>query len=154
MEHNDDYRFARVDEAIRKLADVSTDLSKAIAVLDQRTIHVEKQIDTTVTLIERRRDLIDAKISELVADVHSLEDKLKKEVKDIADYEHQNLKDHAESERALFSKQLDEHNKQLEDTQKKIWLIEKGVWVGGGAAAILGFIVSAALGLFHITISH
>ena len=139
MEPINDYRFARIDEAIRKLADVSTDLSKAIAVLDHRITHTEKQIDTIATLIERRRDAIDAKIAEIVNDLYVIEDKIKER-------ESQNLKEHTESERKLYDVQITE-------MQNKIWLIEKGIWVGSGAAAILGVIISAALGLFHITVN-
>ena len=51
-----DYRNNRMEDAIEKLTEVSSDLNKVIAVHEQRLNQQEKQMGNLETVVERRRE--------------------------------------------------------------------------------------------------
>ena len=96
----DELRFAKIDEAIQRLAVVSADLSKMLAVHDQRIGQQEKASDNLITSIERRRSEVDERFKDL-------QQSIKEELRDM---------------RANSTKQHEEQNEKIEGIQRYIWM--------------------------------
>ena len=62
---DEESRFYKIDDAIQRLATVSADLSKMLAVHEQRLDTQEKAADTLSASLEKRRDEVDAKFKDL-----------------------------------------------------------------------------------------
>jgi chromosome segregation ATPase len=58
----EEYRFAKIDDAIQRLASVANDLSKILAVHEQRIIQQEKTSDNITEILEKRREELDEKL--------------------------------------------------------------------------------------------
>jgi len=58
----EEYRFTKIDDAIQRLAQVANDLSKILAVHEQRIIQQEKTADNITDLVEKRREELEEKI--------------------------------------------------------------------------------------------
>ena len=62
---DEESRFYKIDDAIQRLATVSADLSKMLAVHEQRLDTQEKAAVNLSASLEKRRDEVDAKFKEL-----------------------------------------------------------------------------------------
>ena len=60
-----DRRQSRVEDAIERLTDISSNLNKMIAVHDQRLTQQEKDSDTLHDTVEKRREEVESKIKEV-----------------------------------------------------------------------------------------
>jgi carboxyl-terminal processing protease len=60
-----DYRNNRMEDAIEKLTEVSSDLNKVIAVHEQRLNQQEKQMGNLETVVERRREESEIKLKDV-----------------------------------------------------------------------------------------
>lgn len=94
---NEDQRFSKIDDAIQRLAIVSSDISKMIAVHEQRLMQQEKQTDIIVSLLETRRKDVDYKIAEVYDTIKTENKAIIDEIKKSSEYvsnqnELQNLK--------------------------------------------------------------
>lgn len=58
-------RFSKIDDAIQRLASVSADLSKMLAVHEQRLTQQEKSTDHIALMLEKRREDLDSKLKEV-----------------------------------------------------------------------------------------
>ena len=58
-------RFSKIDDAIQRLAVVSSDLSKMLAVQEHRLTQQEKSTDHIAFLIEKRREDLETKLKEV-----------------------------------------------------------------------------------------
>jgi preprotein translocase subunit Sss1 len=58
----EDYRFTKIDDAIQRLASVANDLSKILAVHEQRIIQQEKNSDNIIDVLEKRREELEEKL--------------------------------------------------------------------------------------------
>ena len=96
----EDLRFAKIDDAIQRLAVVSADLSKMLAVHELRLDTQEKASDSLIASIEKRREEIDARFRDFQHDIY---DQLKT-IKDNSTIQHS------------------EQNKKIEGLQKYIWM--------------------------------
>lgn len=107
-----DQRFNRIDDAIGRLATVSADLSKILAVQDQRLITCEKTMENMILSTDRRRDQVDAVINNLYNDIR----------KEIA------------ASRENTGKQHIEQNEKIDKIQRMIY-------IAMGGATVMGFIL-------------
>ena len=113
-------RFSKIDDAIQRLAQVSADLSKMMAVQDQRLIQQEKGADLLAKLVENRRIEVEDKI-DLVYNSFRTEDRqILDELKDMKD---------------TVNKQHDEQNDRINKIEKLIWMVS-------GGAAVLGYLIN------------
>lgn len=117
-----EHRLSKIDDAIQRLAYVSSDLSKMLAVQEQRLSQQEKSTDHIAYLVEKRREDLESKLKEVY-------DTMKEEDSAILD----------EIKRA--SKSSDEHHSRIE---AKVSKLEKLVLLATGSAMTVGFILGMA----------
>lgn len=118
-----DPRFTKIDEAIQRLAAIAADISKMMAVHEQRITQQEKFIETMNGMMEKRRDVVDEKFEQVYKTIK---------------IETERLKESMEATREAAKKEHEDQNKKIESLQKFIWMA-----VGGGSAA--GFLINSAL---------
>lgn len=96
----EDSRFAKIDEAIQRLAGVAADVSKMLAVHEQKINYQEKTIDSLVASFEKRRGEIDERFKDM----------------------HDDLRLEVQTSRNNSKVQHDEQNTKIEALQKYIWM--------------------------------
>ena len=96
----EDARFAKIDEAIQRLAGVAADVSRMLAVHEQKISYQEKTIDNLIATFEKRRDEIDERFKDM----------------------HDDLRTELQVNRANSKSQHDEQNIKIESLQKYIWM--------------------------------
>lgn len=125
---SDELRFSKIDDAIQRLAAVSADLSKMLAVQEQRLTQQEKSTDQISYLLEKRREDLDSKLKDVY-------DTMRKE-------------DGAILEEIKKSRQAsDEHHEKLE---AKVTKLEKLAIMVTGSAVTVGFILGMVEKYFKI----
>lgn len=121
----------RVEESLRRLADVSQNVSEMIAVQENRLSTQEKIIQHLITIMETRQKEFQASEKNIEQQIEKLETEIYKEL---------------ETNHKELIKQLIEHreetNAQFNSIQSKFANMEKFVWVISGGAAVVGFILS------------
>lgn len=96
----EDSRFAKIDEAIQRLAGVAADVSKMLAVHEQKITYQEKTIDNLIASFEKRRNEIDERFKDM----------------------HSDLRSELHTSRDNSKLQHDEQNTKIESLQKYIWM--------------------------------
>lgn len=96
----EDARFAKIDEAIQRLAGVAADVSKMLAVHEQKISYQEKTIDNLIASFEKRRGEIDERFKDM----------------------HDDLRTELQVNRLNSKAQHDEQNVKIEALQKYIWM--------------------------------
>ena len=96
----EDLRFTKIDEAIQRLAGVAADVSKMLAVHEQKINYHEKSIDNIIASVEKRREEIDNRFKEI----------------------HDDLRTELQTNRINSKAQHDEQNIKIEALQKYIWM--------------------------------
>lgn len=96
----EDSRFAKIDEAIQRLASVAADVSRMLAVHEQKISYQEKTIDNLIASFEKRRDEIDERFKDM----------------------HDDLRTELQVNRVNSKTQHDEQNVKIEALQKYIWM--------------------------------
>lgn len=100
MSAQEEARFAKIDEAIQRLAGVAADVSKMLAVHEQKINYQEKTIDNLLTSFEKRRAEIDNRFKEM----------------------HDDLRAELHTSRENSKNQHNEQNVKIEAIQKYIWM--------------------------------
>lgn len=126
---DEDYKFNKIDDAIQKLAVVASDLSRMLAVHEQRLAQQEKASDSIGNLMEKRREEIDKKFQEV--------------------YETIREEDHAVLEEIKKSREASD--KQHKSLDEKISKMEKMIWMAIGGGVTVGFILSMVVNYFKMT---
>lgn len=106
-------RQMKIEDAIAKLTEISSDLNKMIAVHELRISQQEKLTDGIEIILEKRRDEFEARMKEVYATIE-------KEDKGV----------------------LEEINNSYEKLSKKISDMEKMMWVYVGGMGVLAFVVA------------
>lgn len=121
-------RFSKIDDAIQRLASVSADLSRMLAVQEQRLTQQEKSTDQITFMLERRREDLENKLKEV--------------------YETMREEDGAILEEIKKSRQAsDEHHLRLE---AKVTKLERLALLVTGSAITVGFILGMVEKYFKI----
>ena len=113
-------RQSKIEDAITKLTEISSDLNKMIAVHELRLTHQEKSMDTLEDMLERRREEADDKLKTVYETMRS-EDRLV-----IAE----------------IAKLREEGEDQFEQLSKKIQGMEKMMYIYMGAFTVIAFILA------------
>ena len=125
---SDEVRFSKIDDAIQRLASVSADLSKMLAVHEHRLSQQEKSTDQISFLIEKRREDLESKLKEV--------------------YETMRIEDSAILEEIKKSRKAsDEHYERLE---AKVTKLERLALLVTGSAITVGFLLGMAEKYFKI----
>ena len=121
-------RFSKIDDAIQRLAGVAADLSKRLAVQEQRLSPQEKEADLLSKLVEERR-------KEFNNEINSVYDTFRREDGAII----------AEI-KATSSKSQTAH----EELNQKINKIEKLIWMVTGGGIAFGYLLSFIANYYKI----
>ena len=108
-----EFRQAKIEDAITKLTEISSDLNKMVAVHELRITQQEKMTDSIEIILEKRRDEVEAK--------------------------EEAIYDTIEKEKMEFTRKMDES---FQSVSKKIDALEKMMWVYGGGFALAAFIIA------------
>jgi RecA-family ATPase len=109
----------RLESAIERLADISTDLKAMLAAHEQRLNQSEKDTSVLFKLAENRRKEYDTKIDEVYTHMNEKDDKILAEIK---------------AHREASAK---EH----ESLSKRITVLEKYIWLAIGGATVISSIM-------------
>jgi DNA anti-recombination protein RmuC len=120
MASNDEPRFSKIEEAIARLSNIASDLSKMLAVQDQRIQQQEKFSDSIGSLLEKRRDEVDKKFENVYKAIKDGDDTILDEMKKTAEV----------------------GQKQMTALDAKISKLEKWSWMVIGGAVALGYGIS------------
>jgi chromosome segregation ATPase len=109
----------RIEAAIERLTDISSDLKSMIAVQDNRISQHEKQAEAVEIKLEKRREELDQKLKDVYDTIRSQDQAILTEIKAIRE----------------------EHNKHYECLNNKFNTVQKFIWmaIGGGVAVGYGF---------------
>jgi hypothetical protein len=111
--------MTRIESAIERLTDISSDLKSMIAVQETRISQNEKQAEAVEIKLEKRREELDIKLKDVYDTIRSQDQAILTEIKAIRE----------------------EHNKHYECLNEKFNTIQKFIWmsIGGGVALGYGF---------------
>jgi uncharacterized coiled-coil protein SlyX len=116
--NQDEARFNKLEEAITKMSDVASDMSKMLAVHEQRLNQQEKLSDSIGSKLEKRNDEVDKKFDQVYDAIKAGDDAIITEMKKIAE---------------IRAGQLFELNEKISKLEKWRWMV-----VGGAMAAGYG----------------
>jgi hypothetical protein len=113
----DEIRFNKLEEAISKMSDVASDMSKMLAVHEQRIQQQEKLSDSIGTKLEKRNDEVDKKFDQVYDAIRQGDNSIITEMKKIAEI----------------------RENQFADLNEKITKLEKWRWMVVGGAMAAGY---------------
>jgi hypothetical protein len=113
-------RQDRLEDAIERLTEISSDLNKMIAVHDQRINHNEKIVSSLENVVERRREESDSKLKDVYETIRN-------EDKNII---------------IELNKMREEQKSQHAEISKKMSAMEKIIWVYMGGFSVIMFLIS------------
>lgn len=116
--NQDEARFNKLEEAITKMSDVASDMSKMLAVHEQRLNQQEKLSDSIGSKLEKRNDEVDKKFDQVYDAIKAGDDAIISEIKKIAE---------------IRAGQFAELNEKITRLEKWRWMV-----VGGAMAAGYG----------------
>ena len=113
----DEIRFNKLEEVISKMSDVASDMSKMLAVHEQRIQQQEKLSDSIGTKLEKRNDAVDKKFDQVYDAIRQGDNSIIAEMKKIAEI----------------------RENQFADLNEKITKLEKWRWMVVGGAMAAGY---------------
>ena len=113
----DEIRFNKLEEAISKMSDVASDMSKMLAVHEQRIQQQEKLSDSIGTKLEKRNDEVDKKFDQVYDAIRQGDNSIIAEMKKIAEI----------------------RENQFADLNEKITKLETWRWMVVGGAMAAGY---------------
>ena len=123
MAPSDDQRFDKIEDVIARLSNVASDLSRMLAVHDQRLQQQEKMSDTIGAQLEKRKDEVDKKFELVYETIKAGDESIKQEIKKI----------------------VDARDKQIDGANEKISKLEKWQWMVMGGSAVIGYLIHLGL---------
>jgi len=107
----------RIESAIERLTDISSDLKSMIAVQETRISQHEKQAEIIEMKLEKRREELDIKLKDVYDTIRSQDKAILDEIKAVRE----------------------EHNKHYECLNQKITAIQRYIWMAIGGGTVLGY---------------
>jgi DNA repair exonuclease SbcCD ATPase subunit len=123
-------RFSKIDDAIQRLAIVSADLSKMLAVQEHRLNQCEKNSDNISKLVEKRRDDVEDKFKEVYTKMHT---------DDISIIEE--LKEEIKKSRTETARQNESLCNEVREIRTKVTKLEKMALIITGSAMTVAFLL-------------
>ena len=113
-------RLDRIEQTLEKLADVQIDLTKMLAVHEQRIQSSEKHVSSIEDILERRREESDIKLRDVYETMRSEDKNIITEI----------------------HKLREESTKQHEILTNKITSLEKYIWMYIGGFTVITFVIT------------
>lgn len=138
----------RMERAIEKLTDVTADISKILAVHDQRLERGEKATADVFDLLEKRRQEMNEDIKELHSRITTTTRELSAEISQVQNCVVTGIED--------LKRELKEdqkyHNDKQSNLEKRIADLEKWRYMLVGAGIVGGYILNKFVGMIDIAI--
>lgn len=127
-----DSRINKIDEVIQRLAAVASDLSKLIAVNDQRLSQQEKNAENITHLLEKRREDLEAKVEEIYETIYKKDAETLQQIKE-----------------DIKASRIDSvlHHQRID---KKIETIQRFVWMACGGGTVIGYLISIIIAYLKV----
>ena len=116
----DNYRISRIENTLEKLAEISSDLNKIIAVHEQRITQHDKQHDYIEDMVEQRRIQTDKQIDDVYNTMREQDNIILKQL----------------------NKMREESSAQHATLAEKISKMEKMTWMYVGAFSVISFLIA------------
>jgi uncharacterized protein YPO0396 len=116
----DNYRISRIEKTLEKLAEISSDLNKIIAVHEQRITQHDKQHDYIEDMVEQRRIQTDKQIDDVYNTMREQDNIILKQL----------------------NKMREESSAQHATLAEKISKMEKMTWMYVGAFSVVSFLIA------------
>lgn len=107
----------RMESAIERLTDISSDLKAMIAVQENRITQHEKQAEVIEVKLEKRREELDIKLKDVYDTIRSQDRAILEEIKAVRE----------------------EHNRHYICLNDKITTIQRYIWMAIGGGTVLGY---------------
>jgi predicted lipoprotein len=107
----------RIESAIERLTDISSDLKAMIAVQETRLTQHEKQAEVIEIKLEKRREELDTKLKDVYDTIRTQDKAILEELKAAREEQH----------------------KHYECLNEKINVIQKYIWMAVGGGTVLGY---------------
>ena len=107
----------RMESAIERLTDISSDLKAMIAVQENRITQHEKQAEVIEVKLEKRREELDTKLKDVYDTIRSQDRAILEEIKAVRE----------------------EHNRHYICLNDKISTIQRYIWMAIGGGTVLGY---------------
>lgn len=118
----------RIESAIERLTDISSDLKAMIAVQESRLTQHEKQAEVIEIKLEKRREELDSKLKDVYDTIRTQDKAILEEIKAVRE----------------------EQNKHYACLNEKIATIQKYIWMAVGGGTVLGYGFSFVTAFFKI----
>lgn len=118
----------RIESAIERLTDISSDLKAMIAVQENRITQHEKQAEVIEIKLEKRREELDSKLKDVYDTIRTQDKAILEEIKAVRE----------------------EQNKHYTCLNEKIATIQKYIWMAVGGGTVLGYGFSFVTAFFKI----
>lgn len=122
---------SKIDTSIEKLTGLANDISKLLAVHDQRLDQLEKSKDDTSDDIKDLHSRITTTSREVCEKIDAMEDMIERK-----------LKENKESSTEQHSKIQEEIREEIKSISSRITVLEQWRWYIIGGAAVVGFLLS------------
>jgi cell fate regulator YaaT (PSP1 superfamily) len=120
--------LGRIESAIERLTDISSDLKSMIAVQETRLTQHEKQAEVIETKLEKRREELDTKLKDVYDTIRIQDKAILEELKAAREEQH----------------------KHYECLNEKINVIQKYIWMAVGGGTVIGYGFSFIPTLFKV----
>ena len=110
-------QLERIESAIVRLTDISSDLKSMISVQEARIAQHEKQAEAVEIKLEKRREELDQKLKDVYDTIREQDQTILIEIKAVRE----------------------EHNKHYQCLNDKITAIQRYIWMAIGGGVILGY---------------
>lgn len=138
--------ISKLDKAIEKIADVTANISKILAVHDQRIERGEQTTTQILTTLETRRQEMNEDIKELHSRITTTTRELSTE---IAETENRIISGIEDLKKELKADQIF-HNDKQRDLDIRITALERWRYMLVGAGILGGFVITKALDIISI----
>lgn len=118
----------KIESAIERLTDISSDLKSMIAVQESRLTQHEKQAEVIEIKLEKRREELDSKLKDVYDTIRTQDKAILEEIKAVRE----------------------EQNRHYTCLNEKIAAIQKYIWMAVGAGTVLGYGFSFVTAFFKI----
>jgi SMC interacting uncharacterized protein involved in chromosome segregation len=118
----------RIESAIERLTDISSDLKAMIAVQEARLTQHEKQAEVIEIKLEKRREELDTKLKDVYDTIRTQDKAILDEIKAVRE----------------------EQNKHYACLNEKIATIQKYIWMAVGGGTVLGYGFSFITAFFKV----
>lgn len=139
--------FAKLDIAINKFSDISSNINKLLAVHEERLNTNEKQTDA----LERAMAKIESDIDKDIKEIHSRITTISREISADLNESGKRITDAIKELRTELYKEREAVDRKHTELEQRISALEKWRWIVMGGASVIGFLVAKLIPILEIS---